>query len=56
MRWRDWMTAAQQDSLRKIITRMGRPKAVKKAFCIECVMVNVASMWIGIETDGYAHS
>lgn len=51
------LTKKQIESLNKIRERWGLPDSfhVHPAFG-DCVMVNVGSMWLGVEADGYTHS
>jgi hypothetical protein len=51
------VTEQQVESLNLIVNRFGAPISIQgMLFEPEVIMVQYASLWLGIETDGYTHS
>lgn len=52
------LTPEQIKALEKIQQRWEMPEVmeISPMFIGGCIMINVGSMWLGVETDGYTHS
>ena len=51
------MTVAQYEAACKVAERFNLDSPVTvHGGSDNCIMINTGSMWIGIETDGYAHT
>lgn len=51
------VTEQQVESLTLVVNRFGAPISIQGMLGEpEVIMVQYASLWLGIETDGYTHS
>jgi hypothetical protein len=52
------LTVEQVTAIDKLRERWPLPETVEVTpmFASDCVMVDVGSMWLGVEKDGYTHS
>ena len=52
------MTDAQRAALDTLATRhtLSDPVTVEPVFATDALLVNIGSMWLGVEADGYTHS